>query len=45
MNPNWPGSVLCAVDFSRPSAAAIRFAADLASTTHARLTLVHAQFW
>jgi nucleotide-binding universal stress UspA family protein len=44
MNPNWPSNVLCPVDFSEPSAAALRFAADLAAKTHAGLTLVHASF-
>jgi nucleotide-binding universal stress UspA family protein len=44
MNPNWPSSILCPVDFSQPSAAALRFAANLAASTHAGLTLVHARF-
>ncbi len=42
MHPNWPTSILCPVDFSEPSAAALRLAADLAGSTHAGLILVHA---
>ena len=45
MNPNWPSRVLCPVDFSRPSAVALRLAANLAAGTHAGLTLMHAHFW
>jgi len=44
MNPNWPGNILCPVDFSQPSAAALRLAAKLAASTHAGLTLMHARF-
>ncbi len=45
MDPNWPSNILCPVDFSQPSAVALRFAANLAAGTHARLTLMHAHFW
>ena len=45
MNPNWPSSILCPVDFSQPSAVALRFAASFAASTQAGLTLMHAHFW
>jgi nucleotide-binding universal stress UspA family protein len=45
MNSNWPGSVLCPVDFSQPSAVALRFAASFAASTQAGLTLMHAHSW
>lgn len=45
MNSHWPSSVLCPVDFSQPSAVALRFASNFAASTHAGLTLMHAHFW
>jgi len=45
MNPNWPSKILCPVDFSQPSAVALRFAASMAASTHAGLTVMHAHFW
>lgn len=45
MNPNWPSSILCPVDFSQTSAVALRFAASLAAGTQAGLTLMHAHSW
>ena len=45
MNANWPAHVLCPVDFSPPSAAALRFAGELVEATHAGLTILHAHHW
>ncbi len=42
MHSNWPTSILCPIDFSEHSAAALRMAANLAASTHAGLTLMHA---
>ena len=45
MNSLWPSRVLCAVDFSEPSAAALRFAARLSGGAHGSLHALHAHFW
>jgi len=45
MHSNWPEHVLCPVDFSPPSAAALRLAGHLVEATHAGLTILHAHHW
>jgi nucleotide-binding universal stress UspA family protein len=45
MNSMWPSRVLCAVDFSEPSAAALRFAARLSAGVQGSLHALHAHFW
>lgn len=37
--------ILCPVDFSEPSAAALRMAGILAKTVGSELTVLHAQTW
>ena len=44
MIPVWPSRILCPIDFSQPSAVALRFAASMAASSHADLTLMHAHF-
>lgn len=45
MNSLWPGRVLCPVDFSEPSAGALRFAARLAGGALGSLHVLHAHSW
>lgn len=45
MISTWPKQILCPVDFSAPSASALRFAARLSGQTHSPLTVLHAHSW
>jgi nucleotide-binding universal stress UspA family protein len=45
MSTEWPASILCPVDFSEPSAAALRFAGRLAQSLGSQLTALHAHSW
>ena len=45
MSTEWPASILCPVDFSEPSTAALRFSGRLAQLLGAPLTVLHAHSW
>jgi nucleotide-binding universal stress UspA family protein len=45
MSTEWPVSILCPVDFSEPSAAALSFAGRLAQAVPSQLTVLHAHSW
>lgn len=45
MNGTWPQRVLCPVDFTRSSAAALRVACRISKASGARLTILHVESW
>lgn len=45
MTPRWPSRVLCPVDFSEPSGAALRYAKLLSEATPGALTVLHTHSW
>ena len=45
MHTNWPARILCPVDFSEPSAAALRHAGAFQRLAGGSLTVLHAHSW